>query len=171
MRALSLSRSHGVVVFVGVALLFVSAQIRIPIQPVPVTLQTLAVMLIGLVFERRAAVHSILAYGLLGLAGLPVFAGFASFAILGPTLGYLIGFLPAVWVMCTLREKLGEPNSWFELLRLSLLGSMIVYGCGVVWLSLGLGLQAALWVGFVPFIMPGLIKALLLSGVIRFLRH
>ncbi|MEI6806079.1 MAG: biotin transporter BioY [Myxococcaceae bacterium] len=163
MRVLTLTRSRAALVLLGTALLFVAAQIQIPLQPVPITLQTLAVITIGLLFDRRTAVQAVLLYLGLGVLGLPVFAGFSNLVMVGSRAGYLVGFLAAVWSMTYLRE-------YFGLLVTCLLGSAVIYACGVAWLSFYLGFHNAVLLGFVPFIVPGIIKAALLSGVVRFLR-
>lgn len=170
MMTLSLSRSHGFSVFLGGALLFVAAQIQIPLQPVPITLQTVAVMILGLLFDRRSAMQAVLLYLSLGFLGLPIFAGFSNGALVGARAGYLVGFALAIWAMTMVRDRVGDPKSFVALFGLSLLGSLIIFACGITWLSVSLGLKNAILVGFVPFVIPGLVKAGLLSGAIRFLR-
>jgi biotin transport system substrate-specific component len=170
MNTLALTRSKYGLICAGTTLLFVAAQIQVPLQPVPVTLQTMAVMLLGLVFDKRSAVSAVLLYLGLGVAGLPVFAGFSNLALVGPRAGYLIGFLGAVWVVTTLRERFGNPQKFWAFVGLNLLGSTVIYMCGVAWLAASIGPKAAAMVGFVPFILPGLIKAGLLFGIVKFLR-
>lgn len=170
MKTLALAHSKYWPICLGASLLFVAAQIQIPLQPVPVTLQTVAVMILGLLFDRRSAVSAVLLYLGLGVLGIPVFAGFANLAMVGPRAGYLVGFLGAVWIMTTVRERLGDPQNIVALWGLCLLGTGIVFVCGVAWLATSLGFKTAFMVGFVPFVIPGLIKASLLSGVVKFLR-
>ena len=90
MKAIVRERPRLLLVVVGTLLLFASAQIQIPFYPVPVTLQTFAVLLIALVFERKAALGSMISYLGLGALGLPVFTGFKNAMLLGPTMGYLV---------------------------------------------------------------------------------
>ncbi len=170
MTSLAIARTHGFSVLMGAALLFVSAQIQIPLQPVPITLQTVGVMILGLLFDKRSAIQAVLLYLGLGVLGLPVFAGFSNIALVGARAGYLVGFLGAVWAMTTLREYQGDLQNIFGLLGLNLLGSAIIYACGIAWLAVSFGLNQAILIGFVPFIIPGLVKILLLSGIVRFLR-
>ena len=170
MNTLALAHSKIWPACLGASLLFVAAQIQIPLQPVPVTLQTMAIMILGLLFDKRSALLAVLLYLGLGILGLPVFAGFSNLALVGPRAGYLLGFLGAVWVMTSLRERLGEPRKFWTLWGLCLLGSAIIYLCGVSWLTAFMGIKAAIISGFVPFVIPGIIKAGLLSGALRFLR-
>lgn len=169
---ITLVRTHSryLLVSLGAALLFVAAQIQIPLQPVPITLQTLGVMVLGLLFDRRSAIQAVLLYLSLGVLGLPVFAGLSNLAAVGPRAGYLVGFLAAVWAMTYARERLGEPKNILGLMGLNLLGSLLIYACGIAWLSVFFGFKSAILMGFVPFIIPGLIKAVLLSGAVLFLR-
>ncbi|MGL4859067.1 MAG: biotin transporter BioY, partial [Enterobacteriaceae bacterium] len=106
-RYLTRYKEYGLIL-TGVLLLFVMSQISIPLQPVPVTLQTVAVMLIGLTWQRAAAIKTVSVYLLLGAMGMPLFADFsAGYGVfMGPTGGYLAGFLLAVWVMTSAGSRL-----------------------------------------------------------------
>lgn len=163
MGILSLTRSHGFVVFLGAAVLFLAAQIQIPLQPVPITLQTMGVMILGLLFEKKAAMQAVLLYITLGIVGLPVFAGFSTLFTVGARAGYLVGFVLAVWAMTSARERL-------SLLGLNLLGTVIIYVCGIAWLSVFLGFEQAILVGLMPFLFSGAIKVFLLAGAVRYIR-
>ncbi|WP_369408528.1 biotin transporter BioY [Wolbachia endosymbiont of Litomosoides brasiliensis] len=160
-------------VFFCVLFLFLTAQISIPLQPVPITLQSLGVMLIGLKFNRRTALYSVLMYLSLGTAGLPVFADFLGgyYTFLRPAGGYLIGFLAAVIVMGKVNQLL---NSKCEsLIRNSLsclVGTATIFACGVSWLAIHVGLKQAIMVGVLPFILPGLVKIFLLVAALQYLR-
>ena len=158
-------------VALGVVLLFLTSQISIPIEPVPITLQTFGVMLVGLLFERRAAIYSILVYLSLGTIGAPVFANQSGGlqCLVGPTGGYLSGFLIAVAVMASLRQYLSNKNIWHIACN-CLIGTAIILICGIARLSHFVGLKAAIQHGLLPFIFPGLIKALLLTIAVRFLK-
>lgn len=154
----------------GVFILSFVSQMNIPLKPVPITMQTFGVMLIGLTFERRAAIQSILAYLALGALGLPIFAEFRSgySCLLGPTGGYLIGFLVAVIIMSNIRLVLKQ-NSFFALSFNCLIGTFVIMAFGVAWLSTFMGFKPAIQAGFVPFVIPGLIKAGLLALIVRFI--
>lgn len=156
----------------GVVLLFAASQIEIPLHPVPITLQTVAVMLIGLTYTPRRAVEVHLLWIGLGAIGLPVFAGGgAGFVkVLGPTGGYMAGFVAAAYLMAKLKEAYAL-NSWKSDALLTLMGTLIVYTCGVMGLSLLIGLKGAIVSGLLPFILPGIVKAALLCSALQILRH
>lgn len=160
------------VVFGGVALLYAASQIEIPLHPVPITLQTVAVMLIGLTYTPRRAVESHLLWIGLGAIGLPVFAGGgAGFAkVMGPTGGYMAGFVVASYLMAKLKERYAL-NSWKSDALLCLMGTLVVFSCGVLGLSQFVGLTGALQHGVLPFILPGIVKAALLCSALQILRH
>jgi len=160
------------VVFGGVALLYAASQIEIPLHPVPITLQTVAVMLIGLTYTPRRAVESHLLWIGLGSIGFPVFAGGgAGFVkVMGPTGGYMAGFVLATYFMAKLKEKYAL-NSWKSDALLTVMGTLIVYTCGVMGLSLLIGFKGAIVSGLLPFILPGVVKAGLLCTALQILRH
>jgi biotin transport system substrate-specific component len=160
------------VVLGGVILLFAASQIEIPLHPVPITLQTVAVMLIGLTYSPRRAVESLLLWIGLGVLGFPIFSGFSGGAhiLVGPTAGYIAGFIMATYLMATLKEKLSL-NSWVYDVLLCLMGTVIVFTCGVLWLSQLIGFSNALVHGLLPFILPGIVKAGLLCTGLQILRH
>lgn len=169
----SSSRSTLAEILSCVLLLFLMAQISVPLQPVPITLQTLGVMLIGLKFNRRTAFYSVLIYLSLGAAGFPVFANFSSgyHIFLGPTGGYLIGCLAAVMVMNKVNELLNSKYKSFVCNSLSCLaGTAVIFICGVSWLSVYFGLERAIMVGVLPFILPGLVKIFLLVAALQYLK-
>lgn len=155
-------------IFLGVSLLAICSQITIPLEPVPITLQTVAVMFIGLTYNRINAVSSILCYLTLGCLGIPIFKNF-SFGIntiIGPTGGYLVGFLIAVYVMSKIKEFRAN-NYILNNIFLCLVGNVIIMGLGYLWLAQFIGVSQAFMVGVLPFIIPGIIKSLLLVGFIR----
>jgi biotin transport system substrate-specific component len=141
--------------FIG--LLSLGAWVSIPFFPVPLTLQTLFVLLAGAVMKRYAVIPVSL-YVLLGALGLPVFhSGVAGFGILlGPTGGYLIGFIFAALVVGLAYEQESVTIRITGLLA----GTSIIYVCGVAWLmySLTLELSPAVISGVLPFIPGDVIK-------------
>lgn len=161
-----------VTITIGVTLLWVLSQISIPLQPVPITLQTVGVLALGLLYERREAVFSVLIYLSLGAIGLPMFANLrGGFLVLaGPTGGYLVGFLVAVIVMTTFRQWFGA-KKFVALMLNCFLGTATTLVCGIVWLSTFVGFNQAITLGLVPFIMPGVIKAAMLSAAISYVRQ
>lgn len=148
-------------VLAGTVLLTLSAKISLmlPFSPVPVTLQTLAVLLIGALLGSRRGSLTVLAYLAEGAAGLPVFAkGGAGLAYLaGPTGGYLAGFAVAAFVTGYLAEK-GWDRSFGKTVLAMLLGSTVILGLGVSWLSAFVGIKQAILVGLVPFIAGDVVK-------------
>ncbi len=142
------------------ALTAVGAYIAIPIGPVPIVLQNLFVYLMGLLLGLRWGLAGIGAYLLAGAVGLPVFAGGKGGLghLIGPTGGYLIGFVPAVAIIGFITEKT-KGKLFFGCLAL-LLATAIVYFCGVSWLSVvtNMTLAKAFMVGMVPFLPGDLVK-------------
>jgi biotin transport system substrate-specific component len=141
--------------FIG--LISLGAWVSIPFFPVPLTLQTLFVLLAGMILKRYAVIPLSL-YVVLGALGLPVFhAGVSGFGILlGPTGGYLVGFIGAGLVVGLAYE------SQSPILRIAglLAGTSVIYASGVTWLivSLGLGFMPAVMTGLIPFIPGEVIK-------------
>lgn len=164
-------RVESLKIALGVLVLFAGSQIAIPLQPVPVTMQTVAVMLIGLLYSRKSSVATVISYIALGAIGLPMFQGFASGIthLYGPTAGYLIGFVVSVYVMTILRERFGLESFW-GIFANCLIGTLVVFACGVSWLATIVGLKNAITFGVIPFIIPGALKAVLLSGAVRYIR-
>ncbi len=142
-----------------IALIAAGSWISIPFVPVPLTLQTLFVLLCGAVMKRNAAVPAGL-YLLLGALGLPVFHnGMAGIGVLlGPTGGYLIGFVPAALVAGIAYERRSPKIRIMGLAA----ATAIIYICGVTWLSYstGMHLTAAVASGMLPFIAGDAVKAL-----------
>jgi biotin transport system substrate-specific component len=124
----------------------------------------MAVMLIGLTFPRRAGLQAVGIYVMLGIAGMPVLAGLFAWM----RAGYLIGFILAVWLMGLMRERMG--SSSMGMFCLTMLGTACVFGCGVPWLAATIGIERAIALGLMPFIIPGIIKGILLVGVLKFLK-
>jgi biotin transport system substrate-specific component len=138
------------------------AQFAIPIGPVPITGQTLAVLLTGMLLGSRRGSLGVLAYLAEGIVGLPVFApggpmGFARLA--GPTGGYLVGFVAAAYVIGLLAEQ-GWDRKVPSTLLAMLIGNTIIYAFGLPWLALSVGIGNALLVGLYPFIAGDLLKAI-----------
>lgn len=127
----------------GVAALWISAKIQIASVPVPVTLQMLVIMVIGASYGPRLAASTVAAYLALGIQGLPVFAGTPEKGIglaymMGPTGGYLIGFLVAAYAVGALARS-GWDRSHLSMALAMGVGILCVYVPGVVWLSASWG--------------------------------
>ena len=147
------------------ALIAAGAYAAVPVGPVPIVLTTLFVVLSGLLGGFRIGVSSVSAYLLLGILGLPVFAGGAGgFAVItGPTGGYLVGYLLAT-ASAGLIFRPGKKNSRIGIILLTTLAAVVagavIYVPGLFWLKLYLGLEwgKTLKVGILPFIPGDLLK-------------
>jgi biotin transport system substrate-specific component len=156
---------------IGFALLtWAGARIRVPLpfSPVPGTLQTLPVLLAGALLGARAGAASQLTYLLMGLGGLPVFAlpGSGPGYLLGPTGGYLIGFVAAAWVTGAMTRSLPRLRGLGVPLAM-LAGSASLYFCGLGWLTVLLrgDLGAAIGAGMAPFVLFDLAKIVVAAAV------
>ncbi len=138
------------------------AQIEIPMQPVPITGQTFAVLLVGALLGSKRGALAVVTYIAQGAMGLPFFAGGASgMGILtGATAGYLLGFVGAAYVVGWLAEKGLERSVRTSILPF-LIGTLIIYIFGVAWLSLVMGsVIKAIVSGLLPFLIGDAIKLL-----------
>ncbi|MGD0612165.1 MAG: biotin transporter BioY [Anaerolineales bacterium] len=150
-----------VLVVVGTLLVAAMAQVKIPLpfSPVPITGQTFAVLLVGASLGTRKGVASLSLYVILGVLGLPVYAGGAGgyLAFLGPTGGYLFGFVFAAYFVGWLAET-GRDRRFRSALLVFLVGEVIIYMFGLPWLSLFVGVQKVLVTGLFPFLPGDLLK-------------
>jgi biotin transport system substrate-specific component len=158
-----------VLVVAGAALTAVAAQIAVPLWPVPITGQTLAVLLVGSTLGALRGSASMVLYAVLGIVGLPVFSDASSgFGIIaGPTGGYIIGFIFAAAFTGWLAQR-----SWdrkiLRAIAAFLGGTVVTFAFGLPWLAaaLGLNLEQTLAAGLYPFIVGGIVKAVLAAGLI-----
>ncbi len=154
------------------AFIAAGAYIAVPIGPVPVVLQNMFVLLAGLLLGWRWAAAAVGVYLLAGICGLPVFAGGTGGVgrLVGPTGGYLIGYLPAAAVVGWMSER-RDNNRVLDVLGL-IAGTMVVYLCGVFWLKMatGMSIGKSLALGMYPF-LPGdglkIIAAAAIAGAVR----
>ena len=163
----------------GIAALTLGAKIQVPFWPVPMTLQTLALMLVIGLGGARLALSAVAGYLALGLAGLPVFAGaLAGPAYLaGPTAGFLLGFLLAALAGGVLVDR-GAGSRPLGLFAALLLADALVFASGVLWLGLVFtsasgqhpGLAAAFASGAAPFLLGDLLKLALATALLARLR-
>ena len=148
-------------------LLAISAQFsfNLPFSPVPVTGQTLAVLLIGSLLGKNRGAAAVGLYLLQGAAGLPVFAGGKSgfITLVGPTGGYLIGFIAAAYIVGILAELRYNKSLIYTGFSM-LIGSLVIYIFGLFWLVQFVGESSALQLGLFPFLVGDFLK--ILSGVI-----
>jgi len=158
-------------VVLGTILLAVSSYIQVPMVPVPVTMQTLAVVLIGALYGWRLGGITVLAWLAEGAAGLPVLAGGAAGVahFVGPTGGYLLAFPFAAALVGWLGER-GWNGNWIMLVFLSmLLGHAVCLLLGAAWLAVLVGPERAIMLGVVPFLVGSLLKAGLGAAILRVL--
>ena len=158
-KAVSAPVAKTFLIVVGSLLLAMSAQIKIPFYPVPVTGQTLVVLLIGMTYGPRLGGATVAAYLLQGALGLPVFAGTAvgMAALVGPTGGYLAGFLVAAVIIGFLAER-GMGRSVITTVIAMMIGNAVIYAMGVSWLSGFIGMEKALMFGMAKFLYGDALK-------------
>jgi biotin transport system substrate-specific component len=154
----------------GAGLTAIAAQVAIPLWPVPVTGQTLAVLLVGSTLGALRGTLSLVLYAVLGIVGVPVFsdATHGLSIVMGPTGGYIIGFIFAAALTGWLAQRawdhriVGAIVSFFA-------GTVVTFMIGLPWLavSLHLNLEQTLQFGLYPFIVGGAVKALLAAGIVR----
>ncbi len=168
---LSKKKISAVKIIFGVCLLFFCSQVSIPLTPVPISMQTAGSLLIALTYRRFDALIAMSSFLALGAAGLPVFSDFSGGAhiFVGTTGGYLIGMLFSVYLVTSLRRKYGD-DSFVKLGLYSLAGSIVVFMVGVPYLACLIGLDKAIELGFIPFIIPGTAKALFVASSVRIIK-
>ena len=164
-------------IVLGVALLWLSAKVKVMTEPVPVTLQTLAIMALAMAYGARMGAATVLAYLALGAMGEPVFAntperGLGLPYMFGPTGGYLLGFLTSTLAVGALSDR-GWDRSVLSALAAMAVGLFALYLPGVLWLGFGfpitamgadfsgLGLAKAIEFGAAPFIVADIVKVAL----------
>ena len=154
-----------ITVILGSLLLTISAKIKIPFYPVPMTMQTFVVLLLGVTFGYRIAIAAVGLYLLEGIFGLPVFSnspekGIGIVYFTGPTMGYLIGFLLASFFAGYLNFK---TNIFLIFLKL-IFSVSFIYIFGVIWLGTLIGWdKPVIQLGVTPFLLAELFKILLLT--------
>jgi len=155
----------------GSIVLWISAKIQIPFYPVPLTMTTLAVLLIGAAYGWRLGLVTVALYLAEGAAGLPVFAGTPEKGIglaymLGGTGGYLVGYLLAVGTVGWLAER-GFDRNFFTTAVAMLVGNLLIYVPGLLWLGILFGWDKPIleW-GLTPFIYGDLTKLALAAAIL-----
>ena len=155
----------------GSLVLAASAQVEVPLWPVPFTMHTLAVMVLGLVCSPRVCLAATTAYVLEGCVGLPVFAGFsggAAYLVRGATGGYILGFIPQALIISLFAQACrGKRYELFGQAAGIVVGQAVQYACGVAVLSGLMGIETAVATGLLPFLPMFPIKltlALMMAG-------
>ena len=162
------SSSTVILIAVAVAALAISAQIKIPFYPVPVTMQTLVVLLVGMSYGLRLGAASLASYLVLGAMGAPVFASGGGLAyMVGPTGGYLAGFFVSAVIMGMLAER-GWSQRAFLVAGAMIIGHATIYLMGAGWLSTFIGLEKAITAGVLPFLYGDLLKLVIAAAGLPF---
>jgi len=151
----------------AVALLWISARIQIPLRPVPITMQTYAVIVIAMGYGTRLGLAAIGSYVALGALGFPVFAGTPEKGIglaylAGPTGGYVAGFVLA-GIACGALAARGCDRTLPRAFVAALLGHALIIGCGAAWLATTIGWERAFAVGIAPFAWGTAFKSVLVA--------
>ena len=157
------------IVFLGSVILAISAKVRIPFYPVPMTMQTFVVLFLGISFGYKIALSTVGLYLLEGIIGLPVFSnspergiGLAYFT--GPTMGYLIGFFSA----CFLASFIKVSDNYFIIFLKLVLSVSTIYILGVLWLGTLIGWdKPILELGVTPFVLAEIFKMALLTIITK----
>ena len=134
-----------------------AAQVQVPMYPVPMTLQTLAVLMVGAAYGARLGGATLALYALEGSVGLPVWPGFDS-GVMWPSYGYILGFVAAAFVVGLLAER-GWDRSPLRMFAAMLVGNVVLYIPGLIWLAAWVGADKTLEYGLTPFILGDLLKA------------
>lgn len=161
------SMLRGVVLaFIGSILLTISAKVHLPFYPVPMTMQTLVVLGLGMALGSRLGAGAVMLYMAEGAMGLPVFSGTPEKGMgvaymMGPTGGYLLGFVVAAWATGFLAER-GWDRGVFSTAGAMVIGNGIIYALGLLWLGSILGWDKPIieW-GMTPFLLADATKILL----------
>jgi biotin transport system substrate-specific component len=150
----------------GTLLLAISSKVQVPFWPVPMTMQTFIIFLIGMTYGVRLSFVTVALYLLQGAAGLPVFASGGGIAyLMGPTAGYLYGMLFAS-VAISYLANLGFSKTYFKATLSLLIGSIMIFLIGIIYLGLIIGYEKAIVAGLLPFIPSELFKIALAVSLI-----
>ncbi len=148
----------------GTILITISAKVKIPFYPVPMTMQTFIILFIGITYGYKLGIATVSLYLLEGIIGIPVFAnspekGVGLIYFFGPTMGYLFGFLVAVYLSGLFNYNKGIINNFFKLI----FSVSFIYILGLFWLGVLIGWDKPLFkLGAAPFLLAELFKILLL---------
>ena len=158
-----------IIAFAGSILLTISAKIKIPFYPVPMTMQTFVVILLGITFGYKAGAAAVCLYLIEGISGLPVFSnspekGVGLSYFMGPTMGYLIGFIFAAVIAGYLKYN---KNYFFNFFKI-LFSISIIYLFGLLWLGTLIGWDKPIFkLGAQPFLLAELFKILIATFAIN----
>jgi biotin transport system substrate-specific component len=159
-----------VLLCLGSLLLMASAKAQVPMWPVPMTMQTFVVLVIGMSYGLRLGAATVAFYLIQGAFGLPVFAGTPERGLglaymVGPTGGYLLGFLIAAALMGWLAER-GWDRSLPKTVVAMTCGTLVQLAPGVAWLAVLIGWEKAIAAGLTPFLLGAVVKLALAAAVL-----
>ncbi len=151
----------------GVLVLAFASQISVPLKPVPLTFQSATVIMLGMAYGPRYGAYIVLTYLVAGICCMPVFVDFSAgpHVLVGPTGGYLIGFVPAAFISGYL-AKIGFAKNIFLSFIAACLGVTVIFAFGLSQLSQFVGWQNAVTVGLLPFVASELMKLVAVSIMI-----
>jgi len=153
----------------GIATLTLSAKLSVPLQPVPFTMQSFAVLVLGAAYGKHLAFATVAGYLSLGVIGLPVFATGGGLTYLTmPTGGYLLGFLPAAYLAGIMGER-GLDRRFLPAIAGFAVAHAVIFICGLAWLQHFMGFSKAISVGLYPFIPGAVVKFSAATGVMLLL--
>ena len=158
-----------VVVILGSIALTISAKIKIPFYPIPMTMQTFVVLFLGISLGHKMAVATIGLYLIEGIMGLPVFSnspekGVGIVYFTGPTMGYLIGFITAGY----LASKIDIKDNFFVILFKLIIATSTIYILGIIWLGTLIGWdKPILTLGVKPFLLAEIFKIIILTLITK----
>ena len=154
-----------IIIFLGSIVLAISAKVKIPFYPVPMTMQTFVVLFLGVSFGYKIGLATVILYLIEGLVGLPVFSnsperGVGLVYFTGPTMGYLIGFLIACFLASFVKKEDDYPIIFFKLI----MSVSTIYVLGVLWLGTLIGWDKPVFeLGVAPFLLAEVFKIILLT--------
>ena len=154
---------------VGSILITISAKIKIPFYPVPMTMQTFVILLIGITYGYKIGLATVTLYLLEGIFGLPVFAnspekGIGITYFIGPTMGYLVGFLVAVYFAGLFKYDKGLINTFLKLI----FSVSFIYILGIIWLGTLIGWDKPIFaLGAKPFLLAEIFKITILALLVK----
>ena len=156
-------------IILGSIALTISAKIKIPFYPVPMTMQTFVVLFLGVSLGYKIGLASVGFYLLEGIMGLPVFSnspekGVGLIYFTGPTMGYLIGFMTASF----LASKINNTDSFFLVLSKLIIATSTIYIFGLLWLGILIGWEKPIFaLGAKPFLLAEIFKVILLALITK----
>ena len=159
---------NAIIVFLGTVLLTISAKVKIPFYPVPMTMQTFVVIFLGMCFGYKLGLATVALYLIEGIVGIPVFSnspekGVGMIYFTGPTMGYLIGFLVAVYLAGIFKYT----DNFFKNLIKLIFSVSFIYLLGMIWLGSLIGWDKPIFkLGAQPFLLAELFKVVLLALII-----